>query len=156
MADEVIDFDFRRHAQDLRECWQGRLLAEAHGDLSLVVQSILAHNFDEAFATLMHVVFPGFEGLYLPGFTSAAKVDKAGRVVADYANRDGRITKDFLIFKSEMQMRNVLRRLADKLKFTDQERLEFFTAARRWVVADRRLDPTMNPMDPDAKRLTVN
>lgn len=156
MAGEVIDFNFRRHAQDLRGTWQGRLLAETSGDLSLVVMSILAHNFDEAFIVLCHVVFPGFEGLKLPGFVSAAKVNKAGQVVADFATVNGVIEKDFVVFKSEMQMTAVLRKLADVMKFTDQERIEFFVAARRWLVADRRLDPTMNPMDPDAKRLVVH
>jgi hypothetical protein len=28
-----------------------------------------------------------------------------------------------------------------------------FAAVKRWVVADRRLDPNMDPQDPDAKRL---
>jgi hypothetical protein len=49
-----------------------------------------------------------------------------------------------------------MRRLADRLKLSDQERLEFFTCVKRWLVADLRLDPTMDPMDPDAKHLTVH
>ena len=33
------------------------------------------------------------------------------------------------------------------------DRIEMFTALRNWIVADFRLDPTMDPSDPDARRL---
>jgi hypothetical protein len=50
-------------------------------------------------------------------------------------------------------MRDAFRRLADRLKLNDADRIELFKCVQRWVVADRRLDPTFDPKDPDAKRL---
>jgi hypothetical protein len=50
-------------------------------------------------------------------------------------------------------MRDAFRRLADHVKLNDPERIELFKYAQRWVVADRRLDPTLDPQDPDARRL---
>ena len=53
-------------------------------------------------------------------------------------------------------MRDAFRRLADRLKLSDSDRIEMFKYVQRWVVADRRLDPTFDPQDPDAKRLTTH
>jgi hypothetical protein len=64
--------------------------------------------------------------------------------------------RDYRIFRDETQMRDKLRRLADELKLNDDDREQLFIAARKWCACDRRLDPGMDPKDPDAKRLTVN
>jgi hypothetical protein len=39
------------------------------------------------------------------------------------------------------------------MHFRDKERIEFFEMVKLWLAADERLDPNMNPNDPDAKRL---
>jgi hypothetical protein len=148
--------DARRHAQDLRECWQGRLLAHASGKIGAVALSILAHNYDDGLPILLRVVFPGFTSITAPFFCSAAKIVKTGHVCADMVNRDGRIIKNAVIFRDTRGMESELRRLADAVKLSDAERTEFFACAKRWVVADHRLDPTMDPADPEAKRLTVH
>jgi hypothetical protein len=142
---------------DLRATWQARALAGTTGKLNAVVMSVLAHNYDEQMPVLMAIVYPGF----VPGraelndaiYCSAARIDKAGRVVADMVNRYGVKTKNSEVFSNEIQMRGVFRKLADMMKLSDRDRIEMFHAAQNWVVADRRLDPTMNPKDPDAKRL---
>lgn len=147
--------DTSKHLQEIRETWQGRVLTGTTGDMNAVVMSMLAHSFDEAMPVLLTAVY-GRIGIELPGLCSAGRINKAGRIVADLALRDGRIVKDHRIFMSERAMRDVLRRLADKLKLDDGDRLQFFICARKWVVADRRLDPNMDPRDPDAKRLAVH
>lgn len=147
----------RRLAFDLRASWQARALAETEGKLHAVVMSVLAHNFDEAMPVLMQIVFPGFivgeEPIKNAIYSSAARIDKAGCVVADKISRGGVKEKDSVVFSSEIEMRGEFRRLADRMKLSDADRAEMFYAVRRWVVADRRLDPNMNPQDPDAKRL---
>src|SRR5581483_7751035 len=73
-----------RHARELRDLWQGRVLAHTrHHPLGPVVLSVLAHNYDEAIHVLLAVVFPGFEGLRPPGLASAGKIGKTGAVMAD-------------------------------------------------------------------------
>lgn len=144
-------------AIDLRDTWQGRCLATAKGKTAAVLLSVLAHNYEEALIPLCVVVFPGFTG-YLPApyLTSAAKVGKSGEVVADMVTKAGKQAKNFALYRSEFHLRDDFRRLADNLKLADADRVELFAALKRWVVADRRLDPSMDPKDPDAKRLTVH
>ncbi len=147
----------RTLAFDLRGSWQGRALGGVQGPFRAVVMSVLAHTLEEAFVTLCAVVFPDFDGSLTPPYLcSAAKVAKTGAIVADVVDRDGAIHKDEVIFDSELHMRDMFRRLADRMKLSDSDRVELFKYAQRWVVADRRLDPTFDPKDPDARRLVLN
>jgi hypothetical protein len=144
----------RRHAEDLRQTWQARALLHARGKMGAVVLSVLAHNYDDALPVLLRLVFPGFTSIAAPFLCTAAQIVKSGRVVADMVTKDGRIIKQYEVFKSELHLRDAFRRLADEMKLADADRIEMFKAAQRWVVADQRLDPTFDPKDPDAKRLT--
>lgn len=117
------------------------------------MMSVLAHTLDEALPTLCKVCFPDFDGkLQAPHYTSAGRIDRTGAIVADKIDTQGRIQKDVMVFASEIHMRDAFRRFADHLKLPDADRIEFFKYAQRWVVADRRLDPNMDPRDPDARR----
>lgn len=155
-APQVIDLSARRHAADLRETWQGRALAHAKGKLSAVVLSILAHNYDDALPVLLRVVFPGFTTITAPFYCTAARVAYNGAICAHMIDRDGRMIRNSVVFLDAADMQAELRKLADAIKTTDAERVELFAAAKRWVVADFRLDPRMAPQDPDARRLTLN
>lgn len=165
-ADPIIDLAYRRHAVELRESWQGRVLAPAlvveggiarpRDPMGAVVLSVLAHSFDEALPVLLRVVFPGFRAIGTPFFCTAARIAKTGDVMADLITRDGRRLKNQKVFSSTRQMESRFRRIADAARLEDAGRAEFIDAAKRWVVCDYRLDPTMNPADPDAKRLTVH
>lgn len=138
---------------DLRDTWQGRTLYAATGKTAAVLLSVLAHNYDDALLPLLQVVFPGFTSITAPFFSSAGKVAKSGHITADMVTRTGRIKKNFPVYINETELRDDFRRLADGLKLSDADRVELFAAVKKWVVADRRLDPTMDPKDPDAKRL---
>lgn len=151
----VIDLDRHRNIRELRATWQGRMLrATRREHIGAAVLSMLCHAYDaDNLLVLLKVVFPGFQSIATPFLSTAGKVDKTGAVVADIIDKQERVLKDQPIFSSLGNMQDECRRLADRMTLTDKERLEFFTIATRWVVADRRLDPNMNPMDPDAKRL---
>lgn len=165
-ADGVIDLDFWRHARELRDTWQGRLLARALSSdagvirprslLAAALLSVISHNYDDGIETLLRVVFKDYRGVGNPALTSAAKIDKSGRVCADGISRDGDKMTMVPLFADTRAMEGAFRRVADAAKLTDAERVEMFNAVRRWVVCDYRLDPTMDPNDPDAKRLKVN
>lgn len=152
---ETIDLrEFKRLQGELRHTWMSRALRASHREhRGTVILSIIADNFDGALLTLMQVTFPGFKSIHPPFLCSSAKVAKDGRIVADMVNCFGCIEKDVGLYASETALRDDMRRLADQLKMTDAERIDLFKCVRRWVVADRRLDPTMDPQDPDAKRL---
>lgn len=107
---------------------------------------------------VMHLLVKDWDGQPLgPYLITAGKVAKNGTVVADVAYpKSERIEKDAVLYLSEVHLRDDMRRLADELKLVDRDRIEFFTAIKNWLVADRRIDPTMDPRDPDAKRLVVH
>jgi len=143
----------------MSETWQGRVLRETHdkGKLGAVVLSVLAHNFDDEMLVLLKAVFPGFTAITAPFICSAAKIDKRGWIVADVVLRNNaHVRKNFILFYSLLDLQNTFRRLADRLKFNDDDRRQLFVAVKNWVVADRRLDPTMDPADPDARHLVVH
>jgi hypothetical protein len=144
----------KKLAFDLRASWQARTLANSKGATFAVVMSVLAHSFPDAMDTLLRVLIPGWDGKPLgPYLSTCGKVAKNNTVVADVIYPDGRIEKDAVLYLSEIHLRDDMRRLADSLKLVDRDRVEFFTAIKNWVVADRRLDPNFDPRDPDAKRL---
>jgi len=154
----VLDREFEKTlAFDLRGSWQARALVAATGPARMVMLSVLAHTLEQAVVTLCFAAFADFDGsLPLPALTTAAKIDKTGSVVGDVCDRWGAIHRDEVLFRTEIEMRDAFRRLADRLKLSDSDRIEMFKYVQRWVVADRRLDPTFDPQDPDAKRLTTH
>ena len=144
----------KKLAFDLRAAWQAKVLVGTTGPARMVVMSVLAHAYDEAVFSLCAVAFPDFDGSLRPPFlTTAGKIDKAGRIVADMVDERGVIHKDTVLFPTEISLRDAFRKLADRLKLSDPDRIELFKCAQAWVVADRRLDPAMDPKDPDARRL---
>lgn len=150
----AIELDHKRHADELRETWQARVLRETNNSyLGAVVLSVLAHNFDDAMPVLLRVVFPNFKGITAPFLTSAGKIAKTGSVVADVISKDGQLVKNAFIFPNTAFMQRKFREVADKLKLSDVDRLGLFAAIGKWLVCDYRLDPTMDPKDPDARRL---
>lgn len=150
MLDTSIE---RRLAFDLRATWQARTLMAARGKTAAVLMSVLAHNYDDQMLPLLQVCFPGFQSITAPFLTSAGRVQKNGAVTADIVQKTGRIDKQAVLYRSEIELRDDFRRLADGLKLDDEDRQQLFIAVQKWVVADRRLDPQMDPQDPEAKRL---
>lgn len=142
--------------EELRQSWQGRVLLAAKDRMHLCVLSMLSHNFDDAMLALLMAVYPGFRSIKAPFLCTAARVLKGGNVVADVVTKDGRILKWVKLFEDEQAMEREFRKLADKLKLDDDDRRGLFAAVKRWVVCDYRIDPNMNPMDPDAKRLILH
>jgi hypothetical protein len=166
-ADPIIDLAFHRHAQELRDSWQGRVLrgaleltgpgiARPRNVMGAAVLSVLAHSFDDAIPVLLRTVFPGFQAVGVPFFCTAAKIAKTGQIMADLITRDGARMKNQVIFRDTRQMETQFRRHADAARLDDKDRTEFIAAVKRWVVCDYRLDPTMDSADPDARRLTVH
>ena len=141
-----------RLAFDLMATWQARTLQAATGKTGAVLLSVLAHCYDEQLLTLLKAVYPGFTSIAAPFLCSAGRIAKSGAIVADLIGPDGRTHKNRVFYRSELELRDDFRKLADRIQLNDSDREQLFIAVRKWVVADRRLDPTMDPKDPDAKR----
>lgn len=149
---------------ELRDTWQARVLCHARGRMAVVVPSILAHRETELMMINLMVVCdpPCWDmcrmSLRTPFLCSVAKIDKEGRIVADVIERDVPVgpmrRKNSVLFVNLPDFQNELRVLADGCDLNYEDRMAFFSAGVRWVAADMRLDPTLSPLDPDARRLT--
>jgi hypothetical protein len=142
--------DPRDDAEALRASWQGRCLCSTDGLMGAVVLSVLAHNFDDAMPALLRACG---RVVQIPFLCTAARIRHSGEVTADVVVAWNRIAVAVVLFDDEQELRDRFRDLADLLKLSDADHIELFACVRRWVVCDYRLDPHMNPADPDAKRL---
>ena len=142
--------------ENILDSWQAKILLHSDGKLWKICLSVIAHSHDRSMLRLLEALFPGFVSIDAPFLCSAAKIAKTGHVCADVCTRDGKIIRMFVIFRTTKNMEAAFRRLADKAKLNDADRIDMFEAAKRWVVSDFRLDPNMDARDPDAKRLVVN
>src|SRR5262245_30944093 len=134
LLDDLERVLWNKHRDELAMVWQGRLLAHTRYEpVGMVVLSILAHNYDTAMPVLLRAIFPGFESISTPFICSTARIDKNGAVVADVVWDDWQpVSKDQVIFHDETHMRDRLRKLADQLKLSDDDRKQLFIAARKW------------------------
>lgn len=139
-------------AFDLRDTWQGRCALAARGRAAMVLMSALVHSYEESAPILYALIFPDHGKVMAPYLESCGRVAKNGAITAKVRHRGGLLSED-VIYPNEIALRDEFRKLADELKLSDADRVELFGAIKRWVVADRRIDPTMDPKDPDAKRL---
>lgn len=158
MAEASDTINAKMHAHELRDSWQGRALALAELksiQLKCALVSLFADNYDDALPFLLAAVLGDWH-IHTPFYCSNPKINKRGCIVADLAMPNNTKLKDAVIFTSEQQMEYVFRKLADKLKLNDADRIDMFVCVQHWIKADQRLDPNFDRRDPDAKRLVVH
>lgn len=141
------DLDIHRHAQDLRRTWQARALAEARGKEAAIVMAVLFHSYLPAMQILLRVVFPsaplarnGWTEIARPFLYGGATIVNTGKVTCGMIGKDGRKYPRMLLFDREAQLVSMFRKLADRLKLNDAERIEMTEAVKRWVIADHRIN----------------
>lgn len=139
MTEAAPTISIHDHAQKLRDTWQARVLAESDGKTRAVVLIVLFHAYSKVIKTLLRVVFPGVRDINPPFISSGASIILNGKVVANVTFAGG-IVMPKIIYESTDELNREMRDLADRLKLTDPERLEFTAAIQKWVVADKRVD----------------
>lgn len=132
-----------RHAQQLRDEWQCRLLVESKGVERLVVLAVLANLYLEAMEVLLNVAFPDFIQIKPPIYSGFATIKRAGHVVCDYIDADYTVYRNVVVYDSEDKMNGAFRRIADRLKLGDNERIALFVDLKRWVSRDERIGPSI-------------
>jgi hypothetical protein len=135
--------------EELRASWQARVIVGLPESYERkILESVISHNWDDAFPALMNACDTW---VYLPHLISAGKISRGGKVFARWINEAGSIeTKSFGTLD---WLTTAMRKAADRVRLSDAERTAMFAAIARWIVCDFRLDPTMDPFDPDAKHL---
>lgn len=137
MNANIVPLDIRRHAQDLRDTWQARAIAETTGRTRAVVLIVLTMSHSRAMTMLLRVL--GYRDITRPFLSSGATIQPSGKMVCDVTEKSG-LVAPAVVYESTDAMNKEMRDLADRLKFTDRERLEFTAALQHWVVADLRVD----------------
>lgn len=144
---EIIPLDTQRHAQDLRDTWQARALAESKGRLSAVMLAVLMHSYLSAMQILLRVVFPrapiaknGWPEINRPFLYGPAAIDIGGRIRCGMFDRIGRRLPWTIIYATEGDLLKDFRDLADRLKLNDHDRVQMTEAVKRWIVRDVRVD----------------
>jgi len=132
-----------RHAQQLRDEWQCRLLVETKGTERLVMLAVLANLYLEAMEVLMRVAFPDFIQVKPPIYSGFATIKRTGHVVCDYIDSDYAIYRNVIVYDSDDQFISTFRRIADRLKFSDEDRTAMFRDLKRWVSRDERVGPSV-------------
>lgn len=147
----------KMHGQELADSWQGRALhfARKNPQLKTALLSLLADNYDETLPFLLAAVYGDYH-INAPFYCSNPKINKRGCIVADLITGDGFKYRDAVIFLGTQQMEATFRKLADRLKLGDADRVDLFACVHHWVKADQRLDPTMDARDPDARHLVLH
>lgn len=133
-----------KHADELRECWQGRVLRESSGLLRALTCTMLAHSYYEAMDVLLRVLFGKDFKITPPCFTGTARLTIAGTVVCDMLTSSGLLLQGVRVFDSEHHLVGVYRYLADDLKLNDDDRRALFVAVQRWVSRDDRIKPSVD------------
>jgi hypothetical protein len=135
----IIDPLHTMHAQQLRDKWQARILAENKGRAFVVALAIIAKRWPEALEILLRVVFESFRDIGRPFIRSRAIVQKDGSVIAEVVPRIGP-PRWQIVYDSEAEMVKEFRDIADRLRLDDAERVEMTETLKMWVAADRRVD----------------
>lgn len=125
----------------LRTSWQCRVLDAARFQLGAIVLSMLAHSWPDHVTFMCQAVFGDDYKVIPPFLKSCGKITRGGRIVADLIDKDEQLMLYAHMFRSEAEMEAEFRNLADQLKLDDAERIQLFVMARKWLVADFRINP---------------
>lgn len=128
----------KKHADEIRQMWQSRALHASTGKMRKVLITALAKEYPGAMVTLMKVTFPGFVDFDLPIFLSYAHICRFGTIVCEMMEKHG-VRRTVCVYRSENAFIYDMRKLADKLKLDDKDRVEMFTVLQKWVASDRRV-----------------
>ena len=144
---EIIPLNAQRHAQDLRDTWQARCLAESKGRLGATMLAVLMHSYAPAMQIMLRVVFPkapiarnGWTEIARPFFFGGATIDLGGRVLCGAVDKSGRRYKAGIAWPNEGALLKDVRDLADRLKLNDEDRVQMTEAVKRWIVRDLRVN----------------
>jgi hypothetical protein len=129
-------------SEEVRQTWQCRALIEADSKLQRVMLIALTKEYPTDLLRLLQVAFGTIE---IPDkfYSGYARIVQSGQVVCMYHEKDGNGLwwKGFVpVYDSEEKFRGDMRRLADRLKLDDADRIEMFAVLQKWVARDERVN----------------
>jgi len=133
-----------RSGPEIMATWQIRALRETRGKLQQVLFRAMANEYtaitEQTWRTLLKMINPDFTDAPLPGLIGYAQVLPSGRVVSEVlVDRYG--TRQLqAIYRNKDEFVSEMRRLADRLKLNDVDRVTMFALLAKWITVDHRLD----------------
>lgn len=132
----------RKHAQELRDTWQARLLAGTEGREFKIALRIIASEWPTALDALLRVVFKGqalLDATDRPILSGYATTQIDGSLWCAVIHRD--LSWDYMkLYDYEIELVAEFRIIADRLKFNDADRTMMFEILKKWVTSDMRVD----------------
>jgi len=130
----------RKHADEVRQMWQCRALAEADGKLQRVLMIALAKEYTADMLVLLKVAFGTVE-IPMPFYSGYATIVDTGHIVCMMHDRRIGVTYKGVVpvYDSENEFLLHMRRLADRLKLSDAERIDMFRVLKKWITRDERV-----------------
>lgn len=125
----------------LNQGWQRRAIVALHGNRSLPGTILIAALQKSARAD---------GSPRCPSFGRTAEITPLGNIISKYVNPHG-IYQGVQIVCTIKEYIDTFRKLADRLKFTDEERTELFKELRQWIAKDYRkqkgddFEPILSP-----------
>lgn len=130
-----------KHADEIRGMWQSRVLKAADAKLQRVMLIAIAKEYPADLLLLLRATF-GTAEIGKPFYSGYATILASGRVVCMQHDVDSNrlVWKGVVkVYDNEDQLISQTRRLADKLKLSDADRIEMFTVLQKWVARDDRI-----------------
>lgn len=126
-----------KHADEIREMWQSKVLRASKGKLRKIFISAYAKAYKDALKTLLTVTFPGFVDIDRPIISGYGHIQVDASVVADVIDRNG-VMRKMVLYYSEGKLLYDARKVADEVKLDDEDREQMFKVLQKWIVSDAR------------------
>lgn len=128
---------------EIMATWQIRALDATRGKLQQVLFRAMANEYSgitsNTWLTLLRLINPDFTDAPLPGLIGYAKVMQSGRVVSEVVMDKMGTRRLQVVYQSKDEFVSDMRRLADRLKLNDVDRVAMFALLGKWIVADYRV-----------------
>jgi len=128
-----------------RGMWEAQVLLAAKDRLGHVAMSVVSRYWgDETtrLRALFELVWPGFSNITTPFVASGGRIMRDGTICADVITNDGhRMEGNYVLYESLSDLESDFRRLADRIKLSDADRIDLFAAVQNWISVDYRQNP---------------
>ena len=136
---------FAYKTQDqIRQMWQIRALAYAkdHGKIFRVLMRCFINEYiavtQSTWQSLLRIAIPGYDDLQRPLLLGNARVEMSGRVTSEVINEGGVVVR-MALYESKDKFLWEFRKMADKLKLNDVDRVAMFAVLGKWISEDLRV-----------------
>lgn len=120
--------------------WQAAALRRSTGKMQHVLFTAMQNEYTaitpNTWLVLLNIIIPHFNADQ-PFLNGYAKIMPSGRVVSEVFYRGERQLQ--VVYHSKDEFISEMRRLADRLKLNDLDRVAMFALLGKWIVADYRV-----------------